>query len=580
MTERLESLISDLKDKTFWLTEVVYCTIELRRLYGATIGFGMFFPNVVTTPYSDEYIDNYLRDYAKKINDEFTAEQSNRDHYNFILQKLSCTPAVDNNTSNDTVATKQRFNDTLKNTVLEKIEFYKNRRNSLVDKIVEDCYSENKYSMTANEFRKEIVTHFYDFAEDIYDELYDWLFAEDVELVSAEIENDEDFIEDETDCWDAEEYMDELKDDGRQEWKKILNTADNNNKSYGNPEYLHDNSVWWDIDLGYNVETVKQYLFAAYNPKYQDDYTNEDRLFYFNLINECAKSGQIDCSKLVSICAELYKNNSFTQTETVRIVGEKKKRTEVTTEKFVKPTYQTHNNHTPADPIRNAEDVKRIKEYFLTHGKECYRKRNHAIFCLGISTGMRASDLLALRISDVLGEDDIANEIVFREKKTGNIEHAQLNSDIQEILRDYLQSFEHEDEDGYLFPSQSMYGRLGVKQLYRMFKNVQDDLHLGFHFSTHSLRKTFAYWTIRMHYYDQNIIFSLQDMLNHRDIKNTLYYSGHTKDHLKTLYDDMGKVLNGTVEDTPAISTQEQKINQILDMLTKQIGEHTTSDEE
>jgi hypothetical protein len=42
----------------------------------------------------------------------------------------------------------------------------------------------------------------------------------------------------------------------------------------------------------------------------------------------------------------------------------------------------------------------------------------------------------------------------------------------------------------------------------------------------------------------------------------------------------MGKVLNGTVEDTPAISTQEQKINQILDMLTKQIGEHTTSDEE
>jgi hypothetical protein len=69
-------------------------------------------------------------------------------------------------------------------------------------------------------------------------------------------------------------------------------------------------------------------------------------------------------------------------------------------------------------------------------------------------------------------------------------------------------------------------------------------------------------------------------MLNHRDIKNTLYYSGHTKDHLKTLYDDMGKVLNGTVEDTPAISTQEQKINQILDMLTKQIGEHTTSDEE
>ena len=127
--------------------------------------------------------------------------------------------------------------------------------------------------------------------------------------------------------------------------------------------------------------------------------------------------------------------------------------------------------------------------------------------------------------------------------------------------------------DGYLFPAKSYTGHLQVMSLYDIFKKAQEDLKLPFHFSTHSLRKTFAYWTIRMHYYDQNIIFSLQDMLNHRDIKNTLYYSGHTKEHLKTLYDDMGKVLTGRVDNTPAISSQEQKINQILEMLSKQIPE-------
>ena len=223
-----------------------------------------------------------------------------------------------------------------------------------------------------------------------------------------------------------------------------------------------------------------------------------------------------------------------------------------------------------ADPIRSVEYIDILKDYFLTVGKPKSRKRNHAIFCLGISTGLRASDLLVLKVKDVYRDGHIVDDVVIREKKTDKISSSHLNGEIKSILSEYVDGLENKDGDAYLFPAKSYLGHLQVVSLYDIFQKAQKDLSLPFHFSTHSLRKTFAYWTIRMHYYDQNIIFSLQDMLNHRDIKNTLYYSGHTKDHLKTLYNDMGKVLNGSVENTPAISSQEQKINQILEMLSKQ----------
>ena len=336
------------------------------------------------------------------------------------------------------------------------------------------------------------------------------------------------------------------------------------------------NSFWiWDYDAGYNVNNLVE-VYKKSHYTHPEDYCQSARQFYENCLEDCIKSGQMSFNELMQLTQPKKTIDKIIEDT----LNRKSSNTSINppSQSYKRPSYRK--TKTAADPIRSVEDIERIKNYFLSYGKESLRRRNYTIFCLGISTGLRASDLLTLKIGDVFKDDEFVDEVVIREKKTGNITHTNLNAEIKDILFKYFQSLDEIDEDAYLFPAQSQYGHLQVKTLYDMFDKAQDDLHLDFHFSTHSLRKTFAYWTIRMHYYDQNIIFSLQDMLNHRDIKNTLYYSGHTKDHLKTLYDDMGKVLNGTVEDAPAISTQEQKINQILDMLTKQIGEHTTSDEE
>lgn len=373
--------------------------------------------------------------------------------------------------------------------------------------------------------------------------------------------------------------------------------------------------VWWDVDLGYNdIKWIKEELFEenidylweysdVYNPhskRYDKERCDESNLWgvkVLNTVTECVKRGQTNYVNLMkNVMIEPDKNSADPKYKYFKEYYDKffndkpkffiQSESKPDLSKYMPKEY--HDGHPDyrkpniaADPIKDLEYIKKIKNYFLNNGDKQYRKRNYTIFCTGISTGLRASDLLTLKVKDVFGDDGMLDEINIHEQKTGNLTHCVLNDEIKQVLFDYICTFDEIIPDAYLFPAPKSYlGHLQVNSLWYMFDRCSKALNLPFHFTTHSLRKTFAYWTIRMHYYDQNIIFSLQDMLNHRDIKNTLYYSGHTKDHLKTLYDDMGKVLNGTVEDTPAISTQEQKINQILDMLTKQIGEHTTSDEE
>ena len=121
-------------------------------------------------------------------------------------------------------------------------------------------------------------------------------------------------------------------------------------------------------------------------------------------------------------------------------------------------------------------------------------------------------------------------------------------------------------EYDYLFPAQDGYA-LDTKTWSRTIKQAGKELGLSYNLACHTMRKTFAYWTIKQHYYDQNILFSLQEMLNHSSMLTTLHYSGHTKEHLNTMYQDMSKVLDGTAQDN-TVSEQEKKIDTILQLLS------------
>lgn len=59
------------------------------------------------------------------------------------------------------------------------------------------------------------------------------------------------------------------------------------------------------------------------------------------------------------------------------------------------------------EPIRNVKDINKIKQYLL--GKK--NKRDYCIFVVGINVGLRAGDLLSLKISDVTDGKTIFDDV-------------------------------------------------------------------------------------------------------------------------------------------------------------------------
>ena len=226
----------------------------------------------------------------------------------------------------------------------------------------------------------------------------------------------------------------------------------------------------------------------------------------------------------------------------------------------------------PCDPIRSLEHIELVKNYFLTQGKKSLRLRNYMIFVLGVSVGLRGCDLLRLKIKDVLHVNGyIVDELRVYESKTHKMNYPMINDVAKEAIVNYLNSLDEYSVDDYLIRSQGK-ADMDENTLYNLLKKAQIDLNLPYNIGAHSLRKTFSYWTIAMHPNDTNVLASLQEMLNHSEMKTTLHYSGHTKEHLHTLYNDIGKVFTGgAVNEVQAAASDknavESKLDTILNLL-------------
>lgn len=211
-----------------------------------------------------------------------------------------------------------------------------------------------------------------------------------------------------------------------------------------------------------------------------------------------------------------------------------------------KTDYTSHGKRkaSAGDPIREASEILAAKNYFLTHGKsERIRMRNHMIFVLGISIGVRGCDLLSLRIRDVLNPNGSVKEhIILYERKTGKHNDPCLNHSSQEAIMMYLDSLNGcFTMDDYLICSERG-GKMDESQLYRVINQLQTKLGLPYHMSAHSLRKTFAYWNIKLHPHDTKALITLQGMLNHDSPATTLRYCGITKDDEDVFYRDIDKI--------------------------------------
>jgi len=187
---------------------------------------------------------------------------------------------------------------------------------------------------------------------------------------------------------------------------------------------------------------------------------------------------------------------------------------------------------TPADPIRSIEDIKKIQQYFLSKKQI----RNYAIFTIGITFGLRASDLLKLKFSDVCNDDySVKSHCRIYEQKTKKFNNPSISSNAAAAITMMIEKLDYPDFDEYIFQSiksdvNGVRQPITLSRLRTILIKAAKDCHIDGHYSTHSLRKTFVYHMLKLNKGDQDAQLTVQAMLNHGSFKTTLRYCGLTQD--------------------------------------------------
>lgn len=200
------------------------------------------------------------------------------------------------------------------------------------------------------------------------------------------------------------------------------------------------------------------------------------------------------------------------------------------------------NEHT-SEPIKSLDDINRISRYLIDNG----RYRDNMLFIVGINFGLRISDLLQLRFTQLINDDfSFKTTFPILEKKTRNTRKVQrnryisINDAVMDAVTLYLKHT-HCKLDDYLFRSESNRGSNQNKPMSRMsadriLKGIANDLSLENKMATHSLRKTFAYHQMVMSNNDPRKLLLLQKMFGHSSAAQTLDYIGITGEEIEDAY--------------------------------------------
>lgn len=178
------------------------------------------------------------------------------------------------------------------------------------------------------------------------------------------------------------------------------------------------------------------------------------------------------------------------------------------------------------EPIKDKLKIKQM--YYYLNGKD---PKYGLIFKFGLNTGLRISDILPIRVKDVFNERyEYRYYLILKEKKTGKIKKIKLNSAIKKAISSFVKQ-QKLTQDSYLFYSRKG-GHLKRIQAYKVLKEAADICYVE-NFGTHSLRKTWGYWTYRASKYNIGLI---MDTFNHSSQSITLRYIGINQEEKDELY--------------------------------------------
>ncbi|HWJ78545.1 MAG TPA: tyrosine-type recombinase/integrase [Niallia sp.] len=179
------------------------------------------------------------------------------------------------------------------------------------------------------------------------------------------------------------------------------------------------------------------------------------------------------------------------------------------------------------DPIKDIESINAIKEMLRNQSQ-----RDLLLFVLGINTGIRVSDLLSLRVKDVIDQKGIKEFLYLTESEETKAYY--LNSQVQTELDIYLNELDISEED-FLFKSKKNDHAITRQQAYRIINKAAKQVGITGKIGMHTLRKTFGY-----HAYRKGIAISiLMEIYNHHTPSETLKYLGINKEDKKLVRVDV-----------------------------------------
>ena len=185
------------------------------------------------------------------------------------------------------------------------------------------------------------------------------------------------------------------------------------------------------------------------------------------------------------------------------------------------------------EPIRDQKKILAIKRNL----KEENKPRNYLLFVAGVNLALRISDLLSLKVKDILDKQGNIKEFIhLKEKKTKRQVKIKLNNTVKEALNYFLDKARVTDPEQYLFKSERGNRALDRIRAWGLIQKWTKEVGLeSERYGTHTLRKTWGYQARK-----QGVsIEKINQKLGHKSVIVTKRYIGITQEEINLLEDEI-----------------------------------------
>lgn len=159
------------------------------------------------------------------------------------------------------------------------------------------------------------------------------------------------------------------------------------------------------------------------------------------------------------------------------------------------------------------------------------------LITVGVFTGLRISDLLRIRFSQIL-ENDV---MTITEQKTKKVRKIKINEDLKTIVTRIKDKMGVSDSDQYIFLN-----RFGTKPVDKSFVNVKlkelfkkYGIEVEGNISSHMFRKTLGNRVLKLNSYSNEAIVLLMELFGHSSMAITKRYLGIREREVMGVYDSL-----------------------------------------